>query len=153
VELTRGITGFRRFDEPALPTCDLRAFRGFCHSVARTVGGRVLSVEAPVAGAANFARVVLELPDAPVAVVLNSHHPVVAFVAPPFDNETELRFVAAPALSDLFQRSGTYTVLTDSEARGPVTAEARRLLAPAELEQLRYWRPRCVGEVVFNHWD
>lgn len=26
-------------------------------------------------------------------------------------------------------------------------------LAPAEQEQLRYWQPNTIGEILFNFWD
>ena len=26
-------------------------------------------------------------------------------------------------------------------------------LAPEDLEQIRYWNPQTVGEIVFNTWD
>ncbi len=102
---------------------------------------------------ANFARVTLELPGGPVAVVLNLHYPIVAFVAPQPDNESRLRFVDASAVSDSFRGFSIYKVLTASEAGRPVAEEVCRLLSPTELEQLRYWRPQCIGEVVFNDWD
>jgi hypothetical protein len=133
----------------------LPAFRKACHAAARALGVRVLKVEVPIAPTGtNYACVILELPGEPVAVVLNRHHPAVAFATPPSDKGGgRLRFVEASALSDLFRSFGGYAVLVASEAREPVDEESCRLLAPAELEQLRYWRPRCVGEVVFNHWD
>jgi hypothetical protein len=154
MELPRGITGFRDVDAPPLPTCDLRAFRASCHAAARALGGRVVSPAADVpSGAANYVRVDLELPGGPVSVVLNVHFPVMAFVAPPSDNRHDLRFVDAPPLAEVFRGFDTYTILTATEASEPVTAEACARLSSAELGELRYWRPRYIGEVVFNHWD
>ena len=28
-----------------------------------------------------------------------------------------------------------------------------RGLSPEELEQIRYWKPQTVGEIIFNTWD
>ncbi len=154
VELPRGVTGFRDADEPPLTTCDLSTFREVCHSAARSLRGRLLSVESPLGSAvANFGRAHLELPGGPISVLLNLHFPIVAFAERSSDDASEIRFVEAPALRDLLLGSGAYTVMSTSEAGQRVTAEACRLLGPAELKQLHYWRPRTIGEVVFNRWD
>jgi hypothetical protein len=154
VELPRGITGFRRVDEPQLPTCNPRAFRSHCHTTARALRGRVLRPETPIQSiVTNFFRVTLELPGDPVAVVLNRYYPIVAFVAPPSEHESRRRFVDAPALYDSFRGFGIYEVLTASEAQRPVAEEFCRSLSRTELEPLRYWRPQLIGDVVFNYWD
>ncbi len=155
VELPRGITGFHHIDEPPLPTCDLHAFRTSCHRAVRALGGRIVSAETAVrpASSANYVRATVELPGGPVSIVLNVHYPIIAFAAPTSGYGDDLQFVDMPALSEWFRGSGTYDILTALEAHEPVTEEACRLLSPTELRQLRYWRPRCIGCVVFNHWD
>ncbi len=155
VNLLRGITGFRHVDEPPLSAVDLRAFRTSCHAAARALGGRVVSAEMEVGSAAgaNYIRATLDLPGGLVSLVLNLNHPIVAFVGPLQHDGDELQFVDVPALTEVFRSFGTYAILSASEAREPVTDEASRLLSPAELRQIRYWRPRCIGEVVFNRWD
>lgn len=154
MELCRGITGFRHVDDPPLPTCDLRAFRGHCHAAARALGGQVVAADMPVnRSGANFARTTLELLAGPVAVLLNLYHPVIAFVEPTVENDLPLRFIDAPALAQQLREIGAYEILSAAEARKPIGEEHCRLLSDAELEQLRYWRPWCIGAVVFNHWD
>jgi hypothetical protein len=154
VELPRGITGFRHADDPPLPVCDFRVFRGHCFAVARDLGGRFRSVEAPYPrGPANFALAVLDLPTGRVAVVLNAHFPVVAFAEPLADGETRLRYVDAPALAERFRGFGMYEVATVAELTHPLTAEACQQLASVEREQVAYWHPGSVGELLFNFWD
>src|SRR5262245_43671660 len=128
LELRSGITGFRHLDDPPLPTCDLRAFRESCHAAARALGGRVISaaITAGSATRANYVGATLELPGGLVSVVLNLHHPVVAFVTPPSGKRSDLEFVEALALAEAFEGSGTHEILTASEAREPVTEQACR---------------------------
>jgi len=154
MELPRGITGFRHVNDPPLPACDFRAFRGHCFAAARVLGGRVRAVEAPMQRVStNFARAVLELPDGPLVVLLNAHFPVVAFAELAAEGEVQPRFVDAPGLAELFREFGCYEVLATSELHQPVTAAACRELAPTEREQLQYWRPGRLGDLVFNFWD
>ena len=35
----------------------------------------------------------------------------------------------------------------------PALPESCKQLAEAELEQAKYWRPRRVGDLLFNFWD
>lgn len=154
VVLPRGITGFRHVDDPPLPVCNMRLFRGRCDIASHAVGGRVVSTESSLRRVeASFVCVTLELLSGPVSVVLNRIYPVLAFVVPPSHHPDKLRFVDVPALSGAFRDFGIYEILTALEAQAPVTDEARRELAPVEVEELQYWRPQCVGEVVFNYWD
>jgi hypothetical protein len=154
VELPRGITGFRHVDDPPLPVCDFAAFRGHCYAAARVLHGRVVAVEAPIRGVeANFARAVLELPTGWVAVLLNAHFPVVAFAEPQTEGDTSVRFTDVPGLAEAFRGFGGYEVPDVVELTAPLTPEQCQHLAPAEREQVKYWRPERVGELVFNFWD
>jgi hypothetical protein len=154
MELPRGITGFRHVDDPPLPDCDLAAFRGHCHAVARALNGRVIRIETPVRGVeSNFARAVLELPSGRVAVLLNSHFPVVTFAEPPAEGGATVRFIDEPGLAEVFRSFGVYEVVGVSELAAPLMPAQCQRLAPTEQEQIDYWRPQCVGEVVFNFWD
>jgi hypothetical protein len=155
MQLPRGITGFRSVDDPALPVTDLAAFRTHCYEAARALSGRVRSVETPANDphGANFARAVLELPDGPVTVLLNAHSPVIAFAEALNENGASVRFIDQPALAVVFRSLGSYEVWSSSKLDAPVTSEACKPLASSELKQVKYWRPRRIGDLVFNYWD
>jgi hypothetical protein len=154
MELSRGITGFRHVDDPPLPVSDFAGFRGHCHAAARMLGGRVVSVDAHVWGVeTNFARAVLQLRSQTVAVLLNAHYPMIALADPVADGDRQLCFVDAPDVAAVFRTFGIYEVLVSSDLTAPLTTEACRHLASAELEQVEYWKPRRVGDLVFNFWD
>lgn len=154
MQLARGITGFRGANDPALPVCDFSAFRGHCYAAARALGGRVLAVEQPGSPAAsNFARASILLSAGAVAVLLNAHVPVIAFAEVVEHGEAAVRFTNAPSLAELFRGFGTYEVAERSEMEEPLTAEQCEKLALAEQGQIAYWRPKRVGDVVFNFWD
>lgn len=106
-----------------------------------------------VFGVSNFTALTLDLPARSVVVLINLHHPIVAFAEEGAGDGGQITFIDAFDLARQFREGGGYLVLTAREARSPIGAEAYRLLAQAELDQLRYWRPQSLGEVVFNHWD
>lgn len=154
MKLPRGITGFRHIDDPLLPVSDCTAFRSYCYEAARALRGHVVSVEAPIRGTvANFARAIIDLRDGPAAVLLNAHFPVIAFARPRVQNGAPVSFIDAPALAEVFRLFGTYEVWSRSQLESPVQRETCSNLAEAELEQVKYWKPARVGDVVFNFWD
>ena len=51
-----------------------------------------------------------------------------------------------------FEQLG-YTVLPAAELARPLTRDMWQGLAPHEQKQLRYFRPRRVGDVIYNYWD
>ena len=44
-------------------------------------------------------------------------------------------------------------VLSRAEAARPLSSGSLVELAESEVEQVRYWNPATLGEVLFNHWD
>ena len=67
--------------------------------------------------------------------------------------DTTLAFVDVPGLSEALQGAGPFRVLSAQELDAPVRAEALSELAPRERKEIKYWKPRRVGEVLFNFWD
>ncbi len=88
-----------------------------------------------------------------MAVLLNAHHPVVAFADPPGDGEVRLRFRDCAELAEVFGSFGVYQVVPAAELEQPPTPDALRELSDIEREQVAYWEPRRLGDVAFNWWD
>jgi hypothetical protein len=154
VDLLRGITGFRDVGDEPLPASDLGAFRTHCFTAARLLSGRVSRIEFPSSHTSNnFASSVLELRDGLVAVVLNAHFPVIGFAEPLREGGMRLRFVDVPELAEVFRGFGVYSVVEASDFERSVHDEDSSRLTPAELKQIRYWKPSRVGDLVFNFWD
>lgn len=75
-----------------------------------------------------------------------------AGVRHPADGQVDLDFVDCPELGAAFERLG-YTVMPAAELARPLTQESLQGLASHELNQVRYFRPRRVGGVIYNLWD
>ena len=152
--LPRGITGFRQNDELPLPATDFAAFRRHCFHVASSHRGRVRAVvgENPNL-AANFRWEVIDLETKSIAVALNSHWPIIAFLELPSEIGERLQFINVPEIVDSFRNFMTYEILDATDAKRPLQDSDCLLLSPAELCQISYWQPKCYGDVVFNFWD
>jgi hypothetical protein len=157
MELRRGITGIqgRKDPSPAPPLSDLKAFRSHCHSAAREVGARLRTVQDrnEALGACNYAIARFELPDATVAVLLNAVHPVLAFAEWPAEGQLAFEYVDCPKLAEVFRTLGGYQIAASEELNQPLVREMCADLTMAEQEHVRYFRPRRVGDVIFNYWD
>ncbi len=97
---------------------------------------------------------IVELSGGPIAVLLNSHFPVVGFAVPPRKGDTgPLEFLDCDGIADIFRGSGEYEVLGRTELERTVSPKDLEQLAPGEIKQAGYWRPARVGDVIFNFWD
>lgn len=145
--LQRGITGFWSVNTEPPPFLDEKAFHRTCHALARKNGGVVTEVVTDTA-TRNFYSAKLSRYDQSVFVLQNVHYPYVAFAQR--DTSGGLIWISQPEWLQLPEDS--VRVLSPNE----LNQDWRGLcgeLSPEELEQIRYWNPQTVGEIVFNTWD
>ena len=145
--LSRGITGFWGVNTDVPPFLDESAFRRMCHALARENGGAVTEVDTDTA-IRNFYSAKLSRYDQSVFVLQNIHYPYAAFA----QRDVSGRFVLTQQPECL--------QLPESPVRFLSLAELNQSwrglcgeLGPVELEQIRYWSPQTVGEIIFNTWD
>jgi hypothetical protein len=155
--LQRGITGIRgRKDPPTEPPfSDLVAFRSHCHIVAREVGAKLLTVQdrREAVGACNYAIARFEFSDSEFVVLLNAIHPILAIAKWPAENEIVFEYINCPKLTEAFTKLGVYLFATCDELNQPLVREMYKDLTPTKHECIRYFRPRRIGDVIFNYWD
>jgi hypothetical protein len=152
MKLPRGITGIRTPKDPPLPQSDFSRFKSDCYEIARSTGARVRAVTFPQ-GTNSFGYAILAFDEQSIAVLLNAHYPLIAFPESFVPDQHPNAFVDHAALATAFKTLGAYTVPSRDELESSVSAEACQELSPAELSEVKYWRPRCIGEVIFNFWD
>ncbi len=152
IRVARGATGFRRHGDDPLPRADVVSFRTACHAVARSIRGTVAEV-APPGATPSFHTALITASSGRSAVVCHEVLPVVAFVAsPPQAGAPLADFTPPPAWAAPFEMSG-FRLLDVDELSMPLASADTSGLADAELEQVGYWRPSTVGELMFNWWD
>ncbi|EHR59757.1 hypothetical protein [Saccharomonospora cyanea] len=133
---------------------DVRDFRRACYAVARRTGGEIVGFHLATGVAPNFHQGLIAYPDRTVAVVCTRDSAILAVAEPrAVDRHTEsgpLTFVDRPELSAVLAELPGFRVLTRSELDAQFDAAAwPDVLA----EDVRYWRPTCLGEALFNYWD
>ena len=153
MRLPPGITGVGP-GSGVVPDTDYHAFCEDCHAAARLLSGTVARMEPPWGQHTNnFATVVLQLPEGPVAALLNAHYPIVGFAEPPPMGAVAVRFTEAVRLTEVFRSIGRYTVLERQDLERLITEEDASDLDLDERKQLAYWGPARVGDAIFNAWD
>ncbi|MEV6297653.1 hypothetical protein AB0M41_46630 [Streptomyces sp. NPDC051896] len=128
------------------------AFKTICHAAARSIRGTVGEV-ASARITPNFHTALITSPGTRSSVLCHEVLPVVAFVAsPPLTGVPLAGFTPPPAWAGAFELGG-FRLLDVEELRTSLAEADTSELAEAELEQVRYWRPSTVGELMFNWWD
>lgn len=154
MEFPRGITGVRHFKDPPSPQSDLQLFRTHCFTAARVFGGTIRRSESKKFGeSANFEMQILDLSSGQVVVLLNAHYPMLAFAKPSRGDGGQFQFVDHSGLAKQFSAFDVYQVLAAAELNEPVKDNACCHLTIPEREQIKYWRPGRVGDLLFNRWD
>ena len=145
--LPRGVTGFWSVNAAPLPLLDEKAFCQMCYSIALENGGTVTELDTDTYPR-NFYSVKLSRYDQSIFVLQNVHYPYVAFA----QRDTSGGFIWISQPEWLQLPEGSVRFLSPSE----LTRDWHDLcgeLAPEDLEQICYWNPQTVGEIVFNTWD
>jgi len=149
--LPKGVTGFDAPDD-GVP---VEGFTASCHTAARQVTGRVHQVKGAYEQVIpNFHEAFMTLRDRPemIRVLCNAHYPIAAFATPPaYEGDARLEFVDCPELAEALR--GEFSIITRRDACAGVTDALIAQLGDDELEQLRYWRPQRIGDLIFNYWD
>lgn len=100
----------------------------------------------------NFHYGVFEKDGLNIQVLCHSIYPIIAFTRPIVDSNLRLEFLNNPELRDAFERQGFEVALPDELNRSTIEADLTKL-NPAEIEQINYWKPKTIGEIIFNWFD
>ncbi|MFP7736181.1 hypothetical protein ACLHDF_22800 [Priestia aryabhattai] len=157
MNLPNGITGFYSSIENKPNEINENHFKDRCFNVVRKNGGRILEID-ELNFTTNFLKVKVNIFNREIHVLLNAYYPFLALTS-----TVEFRyinFINDPVLSKNFMPF--YKVLSKEELnepldirkrKGKLSLENKNKLNSSELEQLFYWKPKTVGEVIFNFWD
>ena len=147
--LKSGISGFY-LPDTIIPLTDEQEFVEICYSMANDNQCSVkkhhfVDIET------NYFAVEIEVNDKTIVVLLNKHYPFVAF------SKMKDGFISNFIDSPAFKRNlcEFYHVLSIEELMTPITLKTLQNseLNSAELNQIEYWKPNNIGEILFNHWD
>ncbi|KUN92301.1 hypothetical protein [Streptomyces resistomycificus] len=129
---------------------DTTAFRGACLEAARGLGARVETPDLPFMS--SFHAVTITGRGAARTVLRHADRPLVAFtLAPPVPGPPVSGFVDPPAWAAVFEAIGLRS-LSVRELGTPLSQVDERELAEAA-DDIRYWRPEVLSDLLFNWWD
>jgi hypothetical protein len=150
MKLPAGATGF---DSPSGNTgTDLAPFSTACHQAARAIGGTVADV-IPAGVTPNFHTVEIAQPGSHTAVLRHTTLPFVALAEPRLPGDATLTFIDRPHLAAVIQTGSDLQVLTTEQLHAPISTADLTGLGPHEHDQIAYWQPHTIGELLFNFWD
>lgn len=145
--LPRGITGFWSAKTQPLLTFSEKEFRRMCYLLAGENGGSVVEVDTDITGR-NFYFAMIRKYDTSVFILQNIYYPYRAFARR--DGVGGFVLIQQPEWLQLPESQVHFLNLDELNQDwhglcGALNAE--------ELEQIRYWKPQTVGEIIFNVWD
>ena len=152
--LPKGTTGFwdASDDLGRPPDVDVKLFLGACYATARSSGMRVSAADGDLPPARSFHVATLVSPDETLHVLCNACFPFVAFATGSSTME-QLAFVDASVLASAFRQAGSFQVLAQELLNAAPTEEDLSELSAAEHDQIQYWKPKRLGDIIFNTWD
>ena len=141
--LKRGITGFFNVDAGSLEENDYTAFQQICYSIIHINNWHLINVCNPDHTNYFYAQFISNKQN--LYVLLNKYYPIAAFTNELTMNEKT--FIDVP--ENLYMN---YDIVGAEILNSPFT-DSQHNLSKAELEQIRYWNPISVGNIIFNEWD
>ena len=118
-----------------------------CYSIALENGGTVTELDTDTYPR-NFYSAKLSRYDQSIFLLQNIHYPYAAFAQR--DTSGGFIWISQPEWLQLPEIPVRFLNLAElNQSWRGLCGE----LAPEDLEQIRYWNPQTVGEIVFNTWD
>ena len=155
--LPNGVTGFYSAKHNKPPTIDEKQFKQNCFSLISSIDGEILEFKGPQVDT-NFFDVKAKISNKHMHMLLDVHYPFMTFA-----NEVEygkIAFINEPELDKLF--GSIYNVLGTKELNEPAILKlgSKQTILQNEndfnkdeLKQVAYWKPKTIGEIIFNYWD
>lgn len=118
-----------------------------CHALAQKNSGTVTEVDTDTA-ARNFYSAKLSRYDQSVFILQNIHYSYITFAQR--DASGGFIWISQPEWLQLPEGTVRFLSLFELNQDWHGLCED---LSPEELEQIHYWNPQTVGEIIFNTWD
>ncbi len=144
--LRRGITGFDTAEE-----VDVATFKKAVYHAAHKAGATVVLTIVGDSVTPNFHQTEIQIGERSIAIICNRSFPVVAFVRTPVEMD-EVHPIDLVEFVDPVRDFG-FDVATPVELNRPIAPSDLEVLGDRELEQVKYWKPKRIGQLVFNWWD
>lgn len=143
--LPNGITGFRDSDDFYIAQQDEKIFKKFCYAITLPYHYVIVSFDIELTSK-NFYSAKIKTEQGSLYLLENAYYPWIAFAK-------SLEFAKIEFIESPFHLPDQDVyVLTLSELQKDWHNSVSKL-SKAELEQIKHWKPKTVGEIIFNFWD
>lgn len=147
MKLPPGITGF--FDGgSSFQMMDSKKFRSICYDVSLHPAIKLLTIQEatyPV----NYICAKFVFYNEPIQVVMNAYYPL--FTATVIAENGHFVFCDLPEEFRLFEKH--YQCITVEDLDKIIEEHYLEQLSEVERQQVAFWKPERLGEVIFNAWD
>ena len=143
--LPSGITGFRDLNNLYIPEQEEKMFKKFCYFIASCYHCAVVLFDLNLTSK-NFYFAEMKTEQDNLYLLENAYYPWIAF-AKSLDF-TGIEFIESPF--DLAEQNVHVLTLSDLQKDWHDFVGE---LSKVELEQIEYWKPKRIGDIVFNFWD
>lgn len=150
MKLPNGVTGFYDSKINIPPQVDGEQFKQLCFDFTSRNSGKVMDFITPQYSS-NFYYAHVEVVGNQFYILLNEHYPYLAFAS--VVECENIKFINSPVLYESFV--SFYQVVGKDELNIHLNENALKQteLNSAEWEQVAYWKPETIGQIIFNYWD
>jgi hypothetical protein len=103
--------------------------------------------------AQNFHWLRLENYENSVSVLFNAHYFICAFSNDDLTRTQEISFTDNAMLTDAFLKLTQFVPMSKVDAERAVEESDLTRLSESEIAQINYWKPKRIGDLVYNFWD
>src|SRR4051812_38227284 len=143
--LRPGVTGFGAQGE-----VNVAVFKRAIYAASLKMGASVLAVVAAESITPNFHRADIRFGAYEFCVVCNRAVPIIAFAKRPI--APEVQPIAVAEFADPIRSLG-FEIGTAAELSRLIEMTDLQMLSDDERKQAQYWKPKRIGQIVFNWWD
>lgn len=145
--LKRGITGFYNFKEEIILN-DSYQFKLICIKFIEKNRGQLIEFNLSQLEK-NFYYAKCLVNDKHLYILLNAYYPFIAFASSVGYGSIKFIDINIP----VYPLETKYQILNISKLSKQYDIEDLKSLSKIEIEQINYWKPVTVGEIIFNYWD
>ena len=141
--LKKGITGFFDVRDESKDETGYYDFKKICYSI-RMNNLKLLEVCNSDNTSYFYAHFIFD--DNDLYILLNKYYPVIAFIQ---KLEINKNFIDFNRMNVYFTG---YEIINANILNSEFTGKEHNL-SPVELEQIKYWEPGSIGNIIYNEWD
>ncbi|MCI8410057.1 MAG: hypothetical protein HFJ09_12430 [Lachnospiraceae bacterium] len=145
--LKNGITGFYENFDDIKNSISSQGFIQFCNELVYNNQGKILAVDLELTGK-NFYYCKMQFQKKICYVLLNASYPYVVFAS--LVSMEKITYIDKPDYMEYVPDN--YFVLNREELKMDFE-NSKNQLNRIEWKQILYWKPKTVGEIIFNFWD